>query len=50
MLLPGKKNLFRNAQTEMNQGRSRAQSFAIAYSVLRGGKPVGEKKTRNIRR
>ena len=37
-LLPGKKNLFRNAQVEMAHGKSRGQAFAIAYSVLRKGK------------
>jgi hypothetical protein len=40
-LLPGKKNLWRNAEIEMNHGKSREQAFAIAYSVERS-----KKKTR----
>ena len=47
-LLPGKKNLFRNAQVEMNHGKPRDQAFAIAYSVLAGRKVVGDiRKGRN---
>lgn len=37
-LLPGKENFWRNVEVEMQHGKSKKQSLAIAYSVLRSKK------------